>query len=275
MSLGTDKLREIYGWLETATLDVFIGAYLVSEDPVEAWAAVRADARYGTWFPGNMTDDGRPRYQEDDYATAIAGYDEVFINVGIDPSVFRDRYGEFIEGDVTPQELELNRVNPMYDRIVSRSLALRNVYSEYFGVELTDSALLASALSPDLGERILAKQISVAEIGGSGKQHGFDIAKEFSSMLQDQGMDQARADTIFGSAQGLLPVLNVLAQRHGDPDDTFDIEEFVGGVELGDQEQRLRIDRLRAQEDSTFTGGKQVDYALSQKTGGVSGLDEL
>jgi len=274
MSLGEDKIREIYGWLPVEAIDLFVNSYLETEDSTAAWAVVRSDTRYETWFPGNLTDDGRVRYSEAVYGRTIAEYDEVFMNVGIDPSVFRDRYGEFIAGDVTPQELELNRVNPMFDRVLSRSEALKEIYANYFNVEFTDSALLASALDPDLGERILTQQITIAEIGGAAAVREFDVSRQFASMLSERGMDQDRANAVFGSARALLPILDVLARRHSDPDETFDLEEFVGGVELDDEEQRRRMDRLAAQEGSLFTGGKQISYSQG-KTGGLGGLEVL
>ena len=66
-----------------------------------------------------------------------------------------------------------------------------------------------------------------------------------------------------------------LAARHGDPDDTFDITEFAGAAFLDDPEQGARVRRLRAQESSAFTGGGTIDYARSEKGGGVSGLAQL
>lgn len=276
-SEGLRRIKEIYGWLSPEALTVYIDGYIDTNDEKAAWQFVRDDSRYATWFPGNLTDDGRVRHSEANYALEIAGYDEVFRNVGLRPEMFQGRYAELIEGDVRPQELETYRVNPMYDRITSQSVELKTWYADNYGIQMTDAALLGSALDPDLGERVLDKQISMAEIGGEALESGFDLSRQFVSRMLDESanLDRAGAERIFQAADSLVPALSVLAGRHADPDDEFDIEDFVGANLLGDADQRRRMDLLMAQESASFTGNKQINYALSQKTGGVSGLDEL
>ncbi|RLB68336.1 MAG: hypothetical protein DRH08_01245 [Deltaproteobacteria bacterium] len=276
-SLGAERLREIYGWLPPEAIALFIEGYVETDDAAVAWQGIRSDPRYATWFPGNLTDDGRVRHSEPNYAAEIARYDEVFRNVGIDPKVYQGRYGELIEGDVTAQELETYRVNPMYDRIMSQSVELKTWYSDNFGIKMTDAALLGSALDPELGERVLSKQISMSEIGGEALESGFDLSKQFVSRIFDESanFDRAAAERIFQSAESLVPALSVLAQRHADPDDEFDIDDFVGANVLGDAKQMRRMKGLMAQEDSTFTGGAASDYARNLQKGGVTGLADV
>jgi len=266
------QLEITYGWLPSAAIDIYLQEWFKSGNVDTAWAAVQQDSQYETWFPGNLTEDGRPRLPEGDYAKTVAAYDEVFINVGINPEVMRARYGELIAGDVSPYELETTRINPMHDRVVSQSAQLKAWYSEHFGVELTDAALIASAIDPKLGERILTRQIEMAEIGGEGREAGYDIDLSLvQRIVEETELTKAGAERSFLQAKSLIPVMNVLAGRHDDPDDDFDINEFIGADILRDPVQMRRMNRLVAQERATF-GPAGTDISRSRTTGGLSGL---
>lgn len=268
------QLELTYGWLPAGALDTYLREWIASGSSDTAWAAVQADTRYERWFPGNLTDDGRPRMPEDEYAKAIAGYDEVFVNVGLKPALFRDRYAELIRGDVSPYELEVDRIGPMYDRIVEGSAEIRKWYADKYGLKLTTEALLAGAIDPKLGEKILQKQISMAEIGGEAAESGYGVSERYVESLLEAGVDRERADEMFMAAETLLPTLNVLAARHKDPDDDFDLKDFVAADLYQNPLQRRRMNRLMAQEKASFTDST-ASIVRSRETGGVSGLAEL
>jgi len=93
-------------------------------------------------------------------------------------------------------------------------------------------------------------------------------------MLFEAGVDdRSQAQQLFASAEAALPVLNVLAARHADPDDDFDLKEFVSAQVLRDPEQRQRMRRLIAQERSSFvTGGGSNGPIAQTQTGQKVGL---
>lgn len=268
---GWDELVLQFGWLDQDALNVYLDAYFELGDEAAAWETLRNDERYESWFPGNMTPDGRPRYSEASYATVVRQYDDAFRGVGLNPEVFNERYGELIAGDVKPDELERDRLIPMYDRIVRGSDAIRSIYASYYGVAMTDSALLAAAIDPAVGVEILEGRISMAEIGGEALESGFNISAEFADSLVRADLTKAQADDMFERAQTVIPAINVLAARHADPDDDFNLESFVSADLFQNPEQRRKMRRLMAQEASTFTGGAQIDF-LRDRGGGVAGL---
>jgi len=278
MAMTPEEVKIAFSWLPPEAIQAYLDAYVDSGDDTVAWAQVRTDSRYAQWFPGNLTEDGRPRYAEDVYAAVTASYDDVFRSVGITGVALEEmqaQYGVLIEGDVSPSELETNRVAPMYDRIVNSSDYIKSVYAENYGLEMTDMALIASAMNPALGEKILTKQISLAEIEGEALESGYAIDPNLVNRLFESGkVGREEADELFQTAENLLPTLNVLAARHADPDDTFDIGEFVQADIFQDPTQRRRMNRLIAQEKSTFTGST-ADIRRSEKTGGVTGLTTL
>ena len=269
---GRAQLAQTYGWLPNAALDVFIESYLESGDANAGWAAVRQDSRYEAWFPGNLTDDGRPRYTESAYAQAIAGYEEAFKTVGLNPDVFRGRFANLIRGDVDPEELLLRRLMPARNRIVDASESIKADYAQRWGLELTDAALLAGFIDPDVGTEILENRISMSEIGGEAAESGFNIQSSLVDRLFRAGVDREAADELFMAAENFVPVLNVLASRHADPDDAFDLEEFVSATQFQDPLQNRRMRRLVAQERATFTGGGMGAFARD-RAGAVAGLN--
>ena len=273
-----EEIRVTFAYLPDDLVDAYVDLYTDTSDEDVIWAQIRQDSRYEEWFPGNLTEDGRPRYAEDVYAAVTASYDDVFRSVGITGIALdemREQYSTLISGDVSPQELEANRVVPMYERIISQSDYLRDYYATNFGVEMTLTALVAAAANPALGEKILTKQISMAEIGGEAAESGFGLDLETTERLFETGkIGRAEADELFQTAENMLPTLSVLAARHADPDDTFDLSEFIQADVFSDPTQRRRMNRLIAQEKSTFTSGTQ-DIRRNRETGGVTGLAQL
>ena len=267
------QLELTYQWLPPEALSTYLDLYFKIGTFSGAWVELRADPRYESWFPGNITEDGRPRYSEEMYANVVGQYDSIMEGVGLGDTL-QHRYGEWIAGDVTPSEAE-GRIVPMYERIVSQSQQLKQWYAENYGIAMTDRALLLSALDPAVGEQILTKQISIAEIGGEGLESGFNVDEVLATrMFEEQEMTRGEAESVFQRAESFVPVLSMLANRHGDPDDDFDLQEFVSADVFADPEQRRRMSRLLAQEKSLFTGGAQIEFTLN-RAGGLSGLESV
>lgn len=241
---------------------------------IAAIEQTRQDSAYESYFPGIKRDDGTIRYAdnpEQTYYTNIESYRNTIEGLRMQPDSFGEEYIDLIEGDVSPNEFS-TRVNALQDRVLSQGPAIRDWYAENYGLDLTPQGILAGLMSERVNDAILNRQITMAEIAGEGGVAGYDISAEFANMLATEGnMERNEANRLFGSARQLLPMLGALAARHGDPDDTFDLVEFTDAF-LNDPEQAQRIERLRAQESSTFTGGAQLEYLRDRATGGVGGL---
>lgn len=262
-------------WMPDELIQVYNEAFIEYGDPEFAWAAVRQSPQYEQYFAGNRRDDGTVRMTEQEYTAVKEGYDDVFRSVGLNPNLFNEQYVDLIEGDVSPDELMRDRVLPVYERVLEATPDIMARYAADWGLEMTPEAILAAALDPDrVGAAILNKQIALSEIGGEAASSGYDIDIEFAERMLEAGLDRGMADQLFAKAEYLQPVLSTLAARHADPDDEFDLEQFVGAELFQDPTQRRRIRRLMAQESSTFTGGAQVDFARS-RIGGVAGLSDV
>ena len=267
---GRAELEAIYSWMPPGALDVFIEAYLATGNADYARTIMRQDRRYESWFPGNLTNDGRPRYAESEYAKIVAGFDDVLVGVGLNPDLFRDQYGSLIRGEVSPYEFEAERIMPLYDRIVSASDSIQQYYADNYGIGgLTTSALLAAAIDPSIGNAVLEGTISAAEIGGEALESGYEFSAQRVEELARAGLDKAQADTLFTDAARLVPILDTLAARHNDPDDAFDVEEFIQADFFKDPAENRRMRRMINQERSLFRDNLTV---RTSQLGSLTGL---
>lgn len=252
-------------------INAYSGEWSATENDQFAVAAVRDTASYKSRFQGNYDPEtGNVRMSENDYIASKAAFDATIASVNLNPAYFGDDFITAVENEVSPSEL-INRVESAYERVIQQSSGMREFYATNYGIDLTDSAILASLINPDIGQKILNRRIAVAEIGGEAAARGYGIDVGFGERLAQAGVDRRAAGAFFGEAASLIPMMNVLSSRHADPDDSFNLEDVSSAVLFDDPETRRRIRRAKAQESSTFTGGAGLDYQRSQ-SGGVSGL---
>lgn len=249
-----DRLRRDYGYLPEAALQTFIDAY-INDGPDWAWGAVRSDPRYEQWFPANRLDDGQVRYTEREYFAIRESYRDTLRAVGLEPTAIQqleDRIIELMRGEVSPSEFD-SRVMSVSDRILSSSDQIKRYYADSFGIsDLSTEDLLLGALDPTLGDEVLNSRLRVAEIGGSASEFNFTVDSARALALAERGMSLGQARQVFGEASQLVPVLDVLARRHSDPDDDFNLDDFLAADFFKDPRENLRMRRLIQQERSLF-----------------------
>lgn len=263
------RIRELYPWMSSGMVEEYTESYSSGATPEESMQLVRRTPAYAQKFPGNFdSESGNVRMTESEYFASKASFDATLLSLNVNPDYFDDEFVLALESEVSPTELE-TRAEAAYERIVQAAPDIRAYYAENFGIEMSDSAIVASVLSPKVNDMILNRQITMAEIGGTAASRGFDIAKDMSRDLVQQGLDASGAQQLFGAARTVVPVLDVLAQRHEDPDDEFNLESFIESEIYDDPDQRRRIRRLVAQERASFTG--QAAFREG-RTGGVTGL---
>ncbi len=266
-----NRIVQLYPWMSPEMMDSYSSSYSEGATADESLRLVRMTPTYQHRFAGNFdAETGEVRMSEGEYFASKARFDATLLGMNLNPDLFQDQFVEALENEVSPAELE-SRAEAAYERIIDSAPDIRAWYSENYGIDLTDSAIMASILNPQVGDQILSKQITMAEIGGSAASHGYDIASDMARKLANENLDYAESQELFGAAANEIPGLSILAARHNDIDDDFDLEEFTQAMIFDDPEQRRRIRRLSAQELSTWGGGS-YQTMRDQKTGGVSGL---
>jgi hypothetical protein len=280
MATSRAQLRALMpAWLRGTGLGkVWIDAWIENGDSNQAGQlaleAVRADDRYDSIFAGNRRPDGSLIHDENTYLSIIESFENTLLSVNVNPNLFRGKFPELIAGLTSPREFT-NRVEAVVERVAMASAGVRQFYAQRFGLEMSREAIVASAIDPDVGQLLLNRRISMAEVGGEAFEQGFNIKTRMARRLVREGLDARGADELFAVAAYELPVLQTLAQRHADPDDTFNLTEFVGAAIFDDPEQRRRIRRLMSQERASFTGGAANISFTEDREFGTPGLNPI
>ena len=270
------EIALLFPWLPAPLVAIYEEEYINSGDPELAWAKVRASSEYDAFLPGMRRADGSLRLEsEQAYFALMESYADVFQSYNLNPSFFEGTFVTLLEGDVSPEELDRDRIAPVYERVIEAAPAIIEDYARRWGVEMTPEAIVAGILDPELGDRIITRQVAISEIAGEGAESGFGVSDALVESLYRAGVDRREADRLFSQAENVIPVLSTMAKRHADPDDTFDLKEFVSADIFSDPKQRRRMRRLVAQERSLFANvGAQTSFAR-QNRGGISGLRSL
>lgn len=262
-----DSLAAQFPWLPDELLTILVDAYVETGDAAQAQRIMRASEAFERYFPGLRREEGTLRMTEQEYLSARDAFSATLLSVGVNPDFFDNLFIGMIEGDVSPREMT-DRVETAYQAIVQYAPELRQWYTTNYGIDMTDEAIIASFLDPTVGEEILSQRVAVSQIGAAAAISGFDIDFSLAERLYGVGTTEGEAQQAFGEAAQNVPIFNALARRHNDPDDDFDINEFVAATLLDDPLERRRMRRLISQERSLFTEAN----ALTKSQVGVTGL---
>ena len=268
-----DSLVYLFPSWPRELLDLYADEWIETGDAALALARVRATDAYANFFPGIRREDGSLRMTEGDYLSARDLFDAELESIGLNSALFGETFVDLLGGDVSPREM-VARIEAAYTSIIDVAPEIMAFYAQSYGLtEMTSEAVLASFLDPRVGDQILNRRIGIAEIGGQAAIRDFDLDLDMVTRLYEVGITTAGATEVFGAATEAVPILNVLARRHNDPDDDFDINEFIGAQLLDDPFQRRRMRRLLSQERSQFTATSPV--ATNRQTSAVGGLRQL
>ena len=262
------RAQALFPWLPPALLDIFADAWATTGDRELALAITRADPQYDQFFPGIKRADGSLRLSEAEYLARIDGYKLALTQFNLNPANFSGQFAQMIEGELTAGQFA-SRLSSAFEDIITSMPEIREFYAENFGIAMTDESIFASFLDPDLGDAIINRRISQAQIGGAGAAAGFTIDLAFTEQLRQQGLQLGTAQAFFGDAAFQVPVLTRLALRFG-LDKTFDITEFAAGTILGDPAERRRQRRLFGGESSSFS--ERLGTVRTEESLAISGL---
>lgn len=267
-----DALRYLFPAWPDELLAMYAESWIDTGNPQLALARVQTSELYKQTFPGLVREDGSLRFQNAAaYLAARDRFDAALVGIGINPEYFRQTFVDLLDNEVSDREM-VDRINAVYQGVIDRSPELRAFYAlpENGGMgDLTDQALVASVLDPRVGEQIINRRIGIAEIGAEATTRNLGVDFSLIERLYELGTTVGEAGDVFGQAADFLPVLNTLARRHNDPDDTFDLNEFVGAQLMDDPVERRRMRQLLAQEKASFAS---TNIFTTDRTGAVRGL---
>ncbi len=265
-----DEVTALMPWLTGPLLNLYTRAYIEHGSADLAWADVRQTDEYEELFGGNRREDGSVRWSEMQYMQILEGFQDEVRAIGINPDTFAAEYADLFRNNKSPDEFGA-QVNAIFERVVMGGDAILEAYAREFNFgDITREGLIAALISDNVHNAILDEQITIAEITGEATSAGFNPG-DLARQLEDIDFNRAQAREFFGEANTMIPAISVLARRHADPDDDFDLEEFAGAAVFNDPEQASRMRRLIKQEARSFQQSGQLGVKIDQ-AGRLTGL---
>lgn len=270
------EARNMFPWMPESLVDVYVDAWIEFGDRQLALQEVRnGDGRevYDQVFPGIRRDDGTLRMNENAYLSTVQSFRNTLQDYSINPELFEDRFAELVQGEVSPREFE-QRVDAIQFGILERSAEIRQAFAQASGLseeDLTDEALLAATIDPDgVGNRMLQREINVAQIRGTAAEFGFERSEaDVEEILQARDLNIQQAREFFASAEDRISALNRIRRGFTGDEEEIGIEELEEGVLEQDLEQVSRFERLLQRERAAFGRESRV---LTNRSGALRGL---
>jgi hypothetical protein len=263
-------MRATVAWLPSQLVDVYIDEWVKSGQSELAWAVVRTSPTYDTYFAGNRRADGSLRMSEQDYMSHRDAFDRELRQWGLNPEMFQGRHVQLVEGEVSAQEFR-QRIDAKATGVLQNLPEIRARFGEFYGISnLTDEALIAAALDPDIGMAVLQGRITAAQISGEAQRLGFARDRAASERLaQEGGLDQQRARDFYTLAGRTVPRMERFTERYETGRPGFGIEEFEEAGLFGQTELQRRMRRLHSSEMAMFRQGPVVSMDMG---GAMTGL---
>jgi hypothetical protein len=271
-----EQIADLVPWLKDKgdLLDIYTNEYIETGSGDFAIAAVRQSEDYAKYYPGITRDDGSLRMTETEYETTREGYFRILLENGLNPTVFdaMGKVAELIAGDVDVPEFR-TRIETTRTAFVDNPKAdeIKSWYQANFGVDLSDNAVFAAALDPEVSRAILINQIDQAELGAEAALRNLDLNTNQAQRLLQAGITEEGATRLFARSADAISRLSALSARQGRKkviDLGFTIESQV----FQDPEEQRAEQAILAQQQSQ--SAVQTGAAKSQ-TGGVAGLTEI
>ena len=243
----------ISSWTETGSIDI-------------ALATVRQSDAFEQSFPGIKREDGSLRMTEIQYLELKDDMKDQLRNYNLNPDIFADEIVEAIAGDVDKEEFA-GRLSFGYNELINNKDVVLEVYREQFGMDLTEEALFAMFISPDISQAVLENQILTSQILAEAEIAGVGLGSEVATKFVKGKITQRQSAEIFQRAEQLSGLTGVAAGAG------FDLteEEIATGIAGLDSEQLklIRSVEARAASLSSIQAG-----AAQARTGEVVGLEE-
>jgi len=258
----SQELKALYPWMTDGLLNILLdgeGGYVETGKMNVALASMRASEEYAKTFPGIAREDGSLRMTESQYYETIDVMKDTLRDYNLNPEVFQNDIVSAISGDVSAKEFA-ERLNFGYSQVVNNIQQVKEVYFREYGLDLSDEALFAMFISPDIADSVLQNQILVSSIIAEAETAGASITKEAAMSFAQAGISQTQAREVFGQAVSIAPGLSDMT--------TTAIARGIAGLDPEALANIRRGQAIRASASSPTTGAAQT------QAGEVVGLTE-
>lgn len=273
--LTPQQIEDIVPWLKGkgSLLQTYTDSYIETGNAEFAIATVRQSEEYPLFYPGIRRDDGSLRMTETQYEQTREGYFRVFLENGLNPTVFDQagKVAQLIAGDVSVSEFR-TRVERTRQAFIDNPLAeeIKRYYSTNFGVDVNDQAVLVAGLDPDMSVAILTNQIAQSELGAEAALRNLDLNTQQAQRLLQAGITQEGASRLFARSADKIASLNRLSRQQARTA-PITLESIIQTDVFQDPAEARRQQAILAQQASLST--LQTGAARTQ-AGAVIGLEE-
>ena len=258
----SQELKALYPWMTDGLLNILLdgeGGYVETGNINVALASMRASDEYAKTFPGIAREDGSIRMTESQYYETVDVMKDTLRDYNLNPEIFQNDIVSAIGGDVSAKEFS-DRLQFGYSQVINNIPQVKEVYFREYGLDLSDEALFAMFVSPDIADSVLQNQILVSSIIAEAENAGASITKESAMSFAQAGITQTQAREVFGQAVSIAPGLSNMT--------TTAIARGIAGLDPEALANIRRGQAIRASASSPQTGAAQT------QTGEVVGLTE-
>ena len=240
-------------WVDTGSID-------------QAIAQGRASDDYAKTFPGIKREDGSLRMTEIQYLEVKDAMKDSLRNYNLNPDIFENEIIDAIQGDVDIQEFQ-GRLQFGYEQLINNRDVVLEVYRAEYGMDLTEEALFAMFISPEIATSVLENQILVSQILAEAEVADITLGKSTVQDFISAGISQEQARSLFRETEQLSGLTGVAAQMGQDLSEE-DIASGLAGLSP-EQLGLIKSAEARSASQSSIQAG-----AATTQAGQVIGLIE-
>ena len=240
-------------WVDSGSIDLAIAQGRASED-------------YAKTFPGIKREDGSLRMTEIQYLEVKDAMKDSLRNYNLNPDIFQNEIIDAIQGDVDIQEFQ-GRLQFGYEQLINNRDVVLRVYRAEYGMDLTEEALFAMFISPEIATSVLENQILVSQILAEAEVADITLGKSTVQDFISAGISQEQARGLFRETEQLSGLTGVAAQMGQDLSEE-DIASGLAGLSP-EQLGLIKSAEARSASQSSIQAG-----AATTQAGQVTGLIE-
>ena len=231
-----------------------------------AIAQGRASEDYAKTFPGIKREDGSLRMTEIQYLELKDAMKDSLRNYNLNPDIFQNEIIDAIQGDVDIKEFQ-GRLQFGYEQLINNRDIVLEVYRAEYGMDLTEEALFAMFISPEIATSVLENQILVSQILAEAEVADITLGKSTVQDFISAGISQEQARGLFRETEQLSGLTGVAAQMGQDLSEE-DIASGLAGLSP-EQLGLIKSAEARSASQSSVQAG-----AATTQAGQVTGLIE-
>ncbi len=261
------EAKNLYPYYPESIIQNILDVWTDTGEITIAISEARASDTFEKEFPGIKRPDGSLRMTEIEYLETKDYMADALRTYNLNPGVFGEDIAEAIAGDVSAKEFT-GRLEFAYQQLVNNIPQVKEIYLAQHGLDLTDEAIFAMFVSPELSESVLQNQVLVSQISAEAEVAGLSIGITTAQQFVQAGIDQQASRQLFGQASQVSEGLQLSAASQGT---SISEEEIATGLAGLSPEELSRIRGIQATATSEMS---PVAGAATTNTGQVVGLEE-